>query len=69
MVETAAASWAAAELAGRTWGCAAEPTVGTGGGTSGAQPGASIPVACGGWAETRARIGCWRTRLSIGRRC
>jgi hypothetical protein len=54
MVETAAASWAAAELGGANLGDArlnrrlvrvAERL--------GAQPGASIPVACGGWAETQ----------------
>ena len=55
MTETAAVSWAAAELAGADLGDArlnrrlvrvAEQL--------GAQPGASIPVACGGWAETQA---------------
>ena len=54
MVETAAASWAVAELGGANLGDArlsrrlvrvAERL--------GAQPGASIPVACGGWAETQ----------------
>ena len=55
MTDTAAVSWAAAELAGADLGDArlnrrvvrvAEQL--------GAQPGASIPVACGGWAETQA---------------
>lgn len=55
MTETAAVSWAAAELGGANLGDArlnqrlvrvAERL--------GAQPGASIPVACGGWAETQA---------------
>ena len=55
MTDTAAVSWAAAELAGADVGDArlnrrlvrvAEPL--------GAPPGASIPVACGGWAETQA---------------
>ena len=55
MTDTAAVSWAAAELAGADLGDArlnrrlvrvAERL--------GAQPGASIPVACGGWAETQA---------------
>jgi hypothetical protein len=55
MAETAAVSWAAAELGGANLGDArlnrrlvrvAERL--------GAQPGASIPVACGGWAETQA---------------
>ena len=53
-METAAASWAVAELGGANLGDArlnrrlvrvAERL--------GAQPGASIPVACGGWAETQ----------------
>jgi len=55
MTETAAVSWAAAELGRANLGDArlnrrlvrvAERL--------GAQPGASIPVACGGWAETQA---------------
>ena len=55
MTETAAVSWAAAELGGANLGDArlnrrlvrvAERL--------GARPGASIPVACGGWAETQA---------------
>ncbi|MFO1371528.1 MAG: IS4 family transposase [Candidatus Competibacteraceae bacterium] len=55
MTETAAVSWAAAELGGVNLGDTrlnrrlvrvAERL--------GAQPGASIPVACGGWAEPRA---------------
>jgi hypothetical protein len=55
MTDTAAVSWAAAELAGADLGDArlnrrlvrvAEQL--------GAQPSASIPVACGGWAETQA---------------
>ncbi|MFO1431597.1 MAG: transposase [Candidatus Competibacteraceae bacterium] len=55
MTDTAAVSWAAAELAGADLGDArlnrrlvrvAERL--------GAQPGASIAVACGGWAETQA---------------
>ena len=55
MTETAVVSWAAAELGGAKLGDArlnrrlvrvAERL--------GAQPGASIPVACGGWAETQA---------------
>ncbi len=54
MTERARASWAAAELGGANLGDArlnrrlvrvAERL--------GARPGASIPVACGGWAETR----------------
>ena len=54
MTETATVSWAAAELGGANLGDArlnrrlvrvAERL--------GAQPGASIPVACGGWAETQ----------------
>ena len=53
MTEMAAVSWAAAELGGAKLGDVrlsrrlvrvAERL--------GAQPGASIPVACGGWAET-----------------
>jgi hypothetical protein len=55
MTDTAAVSWAAEELASVDLGDArlnrrlvrvAEQL--------GAQPGASIPVACGGWAETQA---------------
>ena len=55
MTETAGVSWAAVELGGANLGDArlnrrlvrvAERL--------GAQPGASIPVACGGWAETQA---------------
>jgi hypothetical protein len=55
MTDTATVSWAAAELAGADLGDArlnrrlvrvAERL--------GAQPGASLPVACGGWAETQA---------------
>ncbi|MBK8752415.1 MAG: transposase [Candidatus Competibacteraceae bacterium] len=54
MTETAAVSWAEAELGGANLGDArlnrrlvrvVERL--------GAQPGASIPVACGGWAETQ----------------
>lgn len=55
MAETAVVSWAAAELGGANLGDArlnrrlvrvAERLS--------AQPSASIPVACGGWAETQA---------------
>ena len=55
MTETTAVSWAAAELGGAKLGDArlnrrlvrvVERL--------GAQPSASIPVACGGWAETQA---------------
>ena len=55
MADTVAVSWAAAELGGANLGDArlnrrlvrvAEHL--------GGQPGASIPVACGGWAETQA---------------
>ena len=55
MTETAVVSWAAVELGGANLGDArlnrrlvrvAERL--------GAQPGASIPIACGGWAETQA---------------
>ena len=55
MTETVAVSWAAVELGGANWGDTrlnrrlvrvAERL--------GAQPGASIPTACGGWAETQA---------------
>jgi hypothetical protein len=54
-MDTATVSWAATERAGADWGDArlnrrlvqvAERL--------GAQPGASIPVACGGWGETQA---------------
>src|SRR5512143_2549482 len=55
ITDTVAVSWAAVELAGANLGDArlnrrlvriAEQL--------GTQPGASIPVACGGWAETQA---------------
>jgi hypothetical protein len=68
MTETAAVSWAAAELGRANLGDArlnrrlvrvAERL--------GAQPGARIPVACRGGRRRRRRIGCWRTRTLIGR--
>jgi len=54
MVETAAASWAAVELGGANLGDARlNRRLVRVAKRLGAQPGASIPVACGGWAETQ----------------
>lgn len=55
MTEPAAVSWAAAELGGAELGDARlNRRLGRVAERLGAQPGASIPVACGGWAETQA---------------
>ena len=57
MTETTAVSWA-----GRSWGRAVEPTVGA------VAERASIPVACGGWAETQAAYRLL-AHERFGRRC
>src|SRR5512143_37187 len=55
ITDTVAVSWAATELAGADLGDARlNRRLLRVAGQLGAQPGASIPVACGGWAETQA---------------